>query len=485
MKKPLSLLLSLFILLPMSQSLAKGTDIITMNNGDIHNGIVDNKAFKLRTLFGEIVIPYNHMDELHLSSTPYQDKLLTESGDRFIGDILDLEITILRTLDPAIPVSLEDISHINFSNKNVHQKSNETAEIISTRYGDLFSAGILLESVKIQTPDKFITIAKNNIHTIDIDKLIDDEETKIQLRTLDKQTIQGVLEIKNISLKTKYQQTLTLNADILNSITFNLENKKPSKYIPIKSRLNASKENTFSYMRDELSDKSLGPELVILNSASYIRGDNNGDDDEKPAMPVTLKAFAIGTHEITFDQYDQFCNDTRRDKPNDEEWGRGSRPVVNVSWKDATAYTQWLSRRSGKTYRLPTDAEWEYAARAGSETSYWWGNESGVAMANCEGCNSIWSGEKTAPVARFPANEFGLYDTAGNVFEWVTDCYHNTFEHAPKDGAAIDKPGCGKRVIRGGAWSFPAKESRSANRWRDFPTRRSDDTGFRVVRELD
>ena len=107
-----------------------------------------------------------------------------------------------------------------------------------------------------------------------------------------------------------------------------------------------------------------------------------------------------------------------------------------------------------------------------------------MARANCEGCGSLWDGEKTAPVGRFSANAFGLHDTAGNVFEWVADCYHNTFEHAPANGAALDKPGCGKRVIRGGAWSFPPKEIRSANRWRDFPARRSDDTGFRVVREI-
>ena len=469
MKKPLSILLLLSLFTFANITLAKGTDIITMNNGNIHNGIIDNKKFEFITGFGEVTIPYEHMGDLHLSNKPGQDKLTTKSGDTFYGDIQTQQLTILRTLDPVLPVEMKNISQIYFSKKSIRKKDS-FYKIIKTRFGDQFSAQVIPETINVHSADKSITIAINNIKAIDIDKLIDDEKIRIQARTKSKKIIMGSWDKQSISIKTTFHQILKLKPAILSSITVNPQN---------------TDHTNFKYIRDKLTDKSLGPEVVELKSASYIRGDNNGDSDEKPAMPVNIKKFAIGTHEITFSQYDKFCDDTKRDKPDDQEWGRKTRPVVNISWEDATAYTQWLSKKSGKKYRLPTDAEWEYAARAGTNTPYWWGNNPGTAMANCEGCSSIWSGEKTAPVKRFPANAFGLYDTAGNVFEWVADCYHNTFEYAPKDGSALDKPGCGKRVIRGGSWSFPEKESRSANRWRDFPTRRSDDTGFRVVRELD
>ena len=233
-------------------------------------------------------------------------------------------------------------------------------------------------------------------------------------------------------------------------------------------------------------DGTPGPDLIALRGGAYVKGDSqgNGDVDEKPLITNKPKAFAIAIYETTFEEYDRFCDDTRRNKPDDSDWGRGQRPVINVSWEDAVAYTKWLSRKTRQNYRLPSDSEWEYAARAGSKTRYWWGNEVDKAKANCEGCGSLWDGEKTAYVGKFLPNNFGLHDTAGNVFEWVADCLQSSFAEAPIDGAPMDKPGCGKRIIRGGAWSFPAKEIRSANRWRDFPSRKSDDTGFRVVREL-
>jgi formylglycine-generating enzyme required for sulfatase activity len=241
-----------------------------------------------------------------------------------------------------------------------------------------------------------------------------------------------------------------------------------------------------SLFRDRMVDGTPGPEMIALSGGEYLRGDSSGDgdNDEKPPRPVKPGPFAIGTFEVTFEEYDQFCDATGHPRPDDEGWGRGRRPVINVSWQDAKAFTDWLSSKTRQIYRLPSDAEWEYAARAGTRSRFWWGNEPGTARANCEGCGSLWDGEKTARVGKFRANPYGLHDTAGNVFEWVADCYHDSFANAPIDGSALDKPGCGKRVIRGGAWSFPPREIRSANRWRDFPSRHSDDTGFRIVREL-
>lgn len=420
------------------------------------------------------------MAELKLSSTPYHDSLLTHSGDLFFGDFKEVNIIVLRTLDPVLPVSSSNISEIQFSKKELYQQTKNMSAIVSSHYGDNFSAHILLKSIKIISSENIMSIDKDNIIEIDIDWLEDDKQIKSQIRTLDNQTIQGILVINHISLETTYQSVLNIKPEYLESVTFIKSDKHSLKKPPISHKFISN-----NYFIDSFKDGTLGPEMIKLPSATYFRGDNAGDDDERPAMPINIKAFSIGSQEVTFKQYDQFCDDKNLTRPDDQEWGRGSRPVVNVSWIDAIAYTNWLSKKTGKIYRLPTDAEWEYAARADTKTQYWWGNKTGIAMANCADCSSLWSGEKTAPVGRFPANAFGLYDTAGNVFEWVQDCYHNTFEHASIDGSAIDKLGCGKRVIRGGAWSFPAKECRSANRWRDFPTRRSDDTGFRVVRELE
>ncbi len=165
-------------------------------------------------------------------------------------------------------------------------------------------------------------------------------------------------------------------------------------------------------------------------------------------------------------------------------WGRDTRPVINVSWTDAREYAAWLSRKTGKQYRLPSEAEWEYAARAGSTTAYSWGPAIGRGNANCNGCGSQWDDKQTAPVGRFAANRFGLHDMHGNVWEWVEDCRHETYAGAPRDGAAWTTSGdCSFRYVRGGAWLSNPRFARSANRLSlsSGNLSRGSDTGFRVA----
>ena len=186
---------------------------------------------------------------------------------------------------------------------------------------------------------------------------------------------------------------------------------------------------------------------------------------------VTIQPFEIGKYEVTFDEYSAFVLDTDGvELPHDERWGRGSRPVINVSWDDAKAYAEWLSRVTGKPFRLPTEAEWEYAARAGTTTNYWWGdevNQDGKVWANCYGCGSEWDGKRTAPVGSFPANGFGLHDMHGNVWEWTEDDWHDNYNGAPDDGRSwTDDPRGSYRVIRGGGWYLGARYCRSAFRSR-------------------
>lgn len=230
------------------------------------------------------------------------------------------------------------------------------------------------------------------------------------------------------------------------------------------------------------------PELVVIPGGTFEMGTAAGDADERPQHPVTLpRPIAIGTTEVTFAEWDACVVDggCAGYEPTDEGWGRGRQPAVHVSWDDARLYTAWLSARTGQTYRLPTEAEWEHAARAGSGTGWWWGDELGEGQANCDGCGSRWDDRRPAPVGSFAANAFGLYDVHGNVWEWVEDCWHSNYREAPTDGSAwVQACTTSERVLRSGSWYFHPGLTRSANRYRAEPGRRDARTGFRVVREV-
>ena len=196
--------------------------------------------------------------------------------------------------------------------------------------------------------------------------------------------------------------------------------------------------------------------------------------------------------ELTFADWDACvagggCNGY---KPADQGWGRGQQPVINVNWDDAQAYVAWLSQVTGKTYRLLSEAEYEYAARAGTTTAYPWGDDiklNGTTMANCNGCGSQWDNKQTAPVGSFPPNKFGLYDMVGNVWEWTEDCVHQNYNGAPTDGSAwLEANGgdCGNHVLRGGSWVATPDYVRSAVRSGYSTVARNAATGFRVGRML-
>ena len=238
----------------------------------------------------------------------------------------------------------------------------------------------------------------------------------------------------------------------------------------------------------EFQDCAGCPEMVVVPAGEYMMGSRYGVgyNDERPRHRVRIgDVFAVGKYEVTFAEWDACvvaggCGGYR---PDDAGWGRGRRPVVNVSWGDAQAYVEWLSRKTGERYRLLSEGEWEYVARAGTETAYWWGEEIGSERANCNGCGSRWNGEKTAPVGSFEANGFGLHDVHGNVWEWVEDCWHGNYGGAPTDGSAWTSGGnCGRRVLRGGSWSGKPGSLRSAVRVWNSAGRRINYNGFRIAR---
>ena len=201
----------------------------------------------------------------------------------------------------------------------------------------------------------------------------------------------------------------------------------------------------------------------------------------------------MGRYEVSFAEYDRFAEATGRVKPDDEGWGRGTRPAINVSREDARAYATWLSAQTGKPYRLPSEAEWEYAARADTTTAYSFGNRITCEQANFgrfegDSCNTgnDASLARTVAVGSFAANAFGLYDMHGNVWEWVEDCWHDNYEGAPSDGSAWAS-GCAsptRAIIRGGSWLSSPRSLRPANRFRFTPSNRRNLAGFRLVQDL-
>ncbi|MGH8468397.1 MAG: SUMF1/EgtB/PvdO family nonheme iron enzyme [Gammaproteobacteria bacterium] len=228
-----------------------------------------------------------------------------------------------------------------------------------------------------------------------------------------------------------------------------------------------------------------GPEMVWIPEGSFPMGSTKtaAAADESPRHQVAVKRFAMSRHEVTRAEYAPFARATGRSFGNRSARSGDRTPVVLVTWNDAAAYTRWLAQATGHRYRLPTEAEWEYAAAAGTQTPYWWGYQIEEGEANCYGCGSDLTAQQPAPVGSFKANPFGLHDTAGNVLEWVQDCYHPSYMGAPTDGRAWETNGCKMRVARGGAYSTPAKSLRSTKRFRLNAGGRYDDVGLRVVRE--
>ena len=226
------------------------------------------------------------------------------------------------------------------------------------------------------------------------------------------------------------------------------------------------------------------PELALVPAGTMMMGSTDGFPFEMPVHEVTIsKDFFIGRREVTFDEWDACLSEGGcQYRPGDRGQGRGLRPAADLDWNDAKSFVAWLSRKTGKTYRLPTEAEWEYAARAGTKTDFYWGNSIEKGRANCAGCNSQPLNQ-TVPTGTFPPNPLGLFDMAGNAAEWVEDCWEEDYKTAPKDGSAWTKPDCRERVLRGGSFNNDQRFVRTAARFKyDFDVRYYTN-GFRVVRE--
>jgi formylglycine-generating enzyme required for sulfatase activity len=225
--------------------------------------------------------------------------------------------------------------------------------------------------------------------------------------------------------------------------------------------------------------------MVVVPEGEFEMG-SAASAFEKPAHRVAIaKPFAIGRREVSFAEWDLcVAAGACKYQPDDHGWGRGDRPVIGVSWDDAKLFIGWLTQKTGKPYRLPTEAEWEYAARGGTASAFWWGKDVGSGRANCAGCAAT-PARKTQPIGSFRPNAFGLFDTAGNAAEWVEDCWNESYRGAPADGSAWKTGDCRLRVLRGGSFDSKADFVRSAARFRYDEDVRYYGNGFRVARDLE
>jgi formylglycine-generating enzyme required for sulfatase activity len=249
--------------------------------------------------------------------------------------------------------------------------------------------------------------------------------------------------------------------------------------------------------KDVFSECQQCPEMLVVPSGSFIMGSSPSelerDSSEGPQHSMSItKGFAVGRFAVTFDQWDACVADRgcNRYKPSDSDWGRGRRPVVDVSWDDAKTYVVWLSHKTGKDYRLLTEAEREYVTRAGTSTPFWWGLSISTRQANYRGTDTYGGGPKgewrmqTLPVETFLPNAWGIFQVHGNVLDWVEDCFHAAYEGAPLDGSAWVSGDCQSRVVRGGSWGDPPWRLRAASRGGLPPVARVNGVGFRVARTL-
>jgi formylglycine-generating enzyme required for sulfatase activity/rhodanese-related sulfurtransferase len=242
--------------------------------------------------------------------------------------------------------------------------------------------------------------------------------------------------------------------------------------------------NTPHY-HDNLGNALQGPEMKHLMGGAFLMGidDEYPYYNERPATQITLKTFSISIYEISQADYQKFTQATGKRMPRQPKNSLPFHPVVNISWQSAVIYTQWLSLESGHRYRLPSEREWEYAARGNTNSLYWWGNSATErGKANCQNCGSQWDGRSAAPVGSFKPNAYGLYDTAGNVAEWTLTCHHKNYKNMPTNEHIWDGGDCAKRMVRGGHYNTIQKRLRSSYRQAYFSGSSSNTLGFRVVR---
>ena len=253
---------------------------------------------------------------------------------------------------------------------------------------------------------------------------------------------------------------------------------------PAEAPRTASAPSQMQKAGSDIRDCPACPVLAVIAPGAFTMGSNTSDPSEKPPHRVTVDApFAIGRTEVTVEQWNACVDAGACPKVTDAPRAPNT-PARDISWDDAQLYVKWLTKVSGKPYRLPTEAEWEFAARGGTSSRYWWGDDMRRGSANCKDCGDPWQADGPAPVASFAANAYGLHDMSGSVWEWVEDCWHSSYKNAPADARAWSEQFCRVHVIRGGSWRDGASYMPATTRFKYDASVRHSQNGFRVARDM-
>lgn len=316
----------------------------------------------------------------------------------------------------------------------------------------------------------------------DVDVEIVSEEVVVEETVSEEQAAPS--EVTEESSEEEIVETVTEPAPVKESVA-DTETKPVEE--PTKEARPAPTPGSKKDFQDDLKSGGKSPLMVAIPAGSFEMGSSSSSrfTDERPRHTVNVKPFAVSKYEVTFAEYDKFANATNRKPPNDLYMNRETHPVIYVEWDDAYYYTKWLSEQTGKKYRLPSESEWEYAASTGKKSSFWWGYDEEPGRAHCFSCETGLDPRKPSKVGGFAANKFGLHDTAGNVAEWVKDCWHENYKGAPSDSEVWEGGDCTYRAVRGGAYLSPQQSIRHAKRDKLKSDAGYDHVGIRLARDLD
>ena len=280
-------------------------------------------------------------------------------------------------------------------------------------------------------------------------------------------------------------EVVSEESDVTEEVTAPPEETAVATVAAVAEQTKAEADISDKTIQDTLKSGGKGPVMAVIPAGKFLMGSTSSkNSNERPRREVTAEKFAISQYEITFAEYDQFAEATGRKKPDSLYMDRATHPVIFVTSDDAFYYTKWLSEETGEKYRLASEAEWEYAASSGKKSTFWWGYEEEPNRAHCFGCGTGLDPRKPTKVGSFDPNPFSVYDTAGNVAEWVHDCWHDNYKGAPKYAEVWEGGDCAYRIARGGAYSTPPQSIRSARRDRFKSDQAYDHIGIIVVREI-
>jgi len=423
---------------------------------------------RLETAIGTFAFDRSEISKIHRSEELYQPVILhTRRGDRLTGFLEPLGLKI-EVEDGVTRIERDPLKRIVLAGTSEAIDQQNYDQRIILKNGDRLIGHI--EPSALTLNDDAIDLAMP--FQIDLGQAVDGQSIAIVSQGATPFRVTGH-DVESVQLHHWSGNEVTISGERLASIA-----------------TDAGERLAF---RDRLADGSPCPhcpQMQVIPPGDFVMGSSKAVDsnrpNEGPAHRVSIAyPFAFGAYEITFDQWDACHADGVCEyRGADERFGRGSRPAISLSLNDAHQFLTWLSDKTGHSYRLPSEAEWEHAAGAGSTTAYYWGDEIGKLNAACENCGTKWDNRRSAPTGTFPANPFGLYDILGNAWEWTADCWNDSYEGAPVDGSAWQEGDCKGHAMRGGAWfSFPVN-LRTTTRFRAVVDNRYLSKGLRVVRDF-